>query len=128
MKKINNLVKTLMVALSLVGFTALTLPGQSALAAKCGGVETSVIKCDANQTGDKAIFAVIAMVIRIMTAGIGILAVGAVIFGAVLYATSGNNPENVKRAKNIWINTVIGLMLFAFLYTITNFLIPGGVF
>lgn len=109
--------------LAILGFTVL-MP-QVALA-DCAGVETSIIDC--NGTGENAIFDIIKMVIRVMTISIGVVAVGAVIMGALLYGTSGDNPENVKKAKGIWMNVVIGLALFAFLVTITNFLIPGGVF
>jgi len=99
------------------------------VSADCAGVSTAVIDCD-SQGNDKgqAIFEIIALVIKIMTAGVGIVAVGATIFGAIVYATSADNPEKIKKAKEIWINTVIGLALFAFLVAITNFLIPGGVF
>lgn len=99
----------------------------TAQAAKCGDVETSVIDCG-SRTGKDAIVELIRIVVRIMTAGIGILAVGAVVFGAVLYTSSGATPDNVKRAKNIWMNTVIGLLLFAFMAALMNFLVPGGVF
>lgn len=100
--------------------------GSSSTGTSCGGADTSIIDCDDND--HNAIFTVLAQVIRILTFGIGAVAVGAVIFGAILYGMSGDNPENVKKAKGIWINVVIGLVLFAFLVGITNFLIPGGVF
>ena len=79
-------------------------------------------------TGEAAIVDVIKTVIGILAVGVGILAVGTTILGGILYSMSGDNPEQLKRAKTIWINTVIGLILFAFLVAITNFLIPGGVF
>ena len=97
-----------------------------ALAANCGGAETSVISCDG--TGSTAISNIINQVIKILTAGIGIAAVGAVIYGAFLYTTSEGSPDKIKKAREIWTNTVIGLLMFAFMVLITNFIIPGGVF
>ena len=97
-----------------------------ALAASCGGAETSVISCDG--TGSTAIINIIKQVIKILTAGIGIAAVGAVIYGAFLYTTSEGSPDKIKKAREIWTNTVIGLLMFAFMVLITNFIIPGGVF
>ena len=97
-----------------------------ALAANCGGAETSVISCDG--TGSTAIINIIKQVIKILTAGIGIAAVGAVIYGAFLYTTSEGSPDKIKKAREIWTNTVIGLLMFAFMVLITNFIIPGGVF
>lgn len=97
-----------------------------ALATNCGGAETSVISCDG--TGSTAIINIIKQVIKILTAGIGIAAVGAVIYGAFLYTTSEGSPDKIKKAREIWTNTVIGLLMFAFMVLITNFIIPGGVF
>ena len=97
-----------------------------ALAANCGGAETSGISGDG--TGSTAIINIIKQVIKILTAGIGIAAVGAVIYGAFLYTTSEGSPDKIKKAREIWTNTVIGLLMFAFMVLITNFIIPGGVF
>ena len=97
-----------------------------ALAANCGGAETSVISCDG--TGSTAIINIIKQVIKILTAGIGVAAFGAVVYGAFLYTTSEGSPDKVKKAREVWTNTVIGLLMFAFMVAITNFIIPGGVF
>jgi hypothetical protein len=99
---------------------------QPALAASCAGADTSVISCDGE--GSTALINIVKQVIQILTAGVGVAAVGAVIFGAVLYTTSEGSPDKVKKAREIWTNTVIGLLMFAFMVAITNFIIPGGVF
>lgn len=123
MKKRNILI-SLAIILGSVFAVGLTSP--SVLAAECGGAQTSVIDCDAEN--QDAIFELIKIVIRIMTAVIGIVAVAAAIFGAILYGSAAGSPENVKKARTIWVNVIIGLILFAFMVGITNFLIPGGVF
>ena len=99
---------------------------QPALAASCAGADTSVISCDGE--GSTALINIVKQVIQILTAGVGVAAVGAVIFGAVLYTTSEGSPDKIKKAREIWTNTVIGLLMFAFMVAITNFIIPGGVF
>ena len=99
---------------------------QPALAASCAGADTSVISCDGE--GSTALINIVKQVIQILTAGVGVAAVGAVIFGAVLYTTSEGSPDKVKKAREIWTNTVIGLLMFAFMVAIANFIIPGGVF
>ena len=123
MRNINNIF--LLVAVAVIGVAAV-VAGEPVMAASCGGADTSVIECSG--TGEAAIVDVIKTVIGILAVGVGILAVGTTILGGILYSMSGDNPEQLKRAKTIWINTVIGLILFAFLVAITNFLIPGGVF
>lgn len=133
MTKRNILLSTIIALSAVLG---IALAPQPAMAATCKDYQTSVLPipgCDGTNPdeevdGQAVIFGIIKIVIQIMTAVIGIVAVGAVIFGAILYGTSGDNPENLKKAKGIWMNVVIGLMLFAFMVAITNFLIPGGVF
>jgi len=122
MPKRNSSISLIFIFSALVGELMIAQP---VFAATCGGVDTSVIGC--SSTGENAILEVVKIAIQILTAGIGIVAVGAVIYGAILYGSSGSNPENVKKAKTMWINVVIGLVLFAFLMAITNFLIPGGI-
>lgn len=99
---------------------------QPALAANCAGADTSVISCDGE--GSTALINIVKQIIQILTAGVGVAAVGAVIFGAILYTTSEGSPDKVKKAREVWTNTVIGLLMFAFMVAITNFIIPGGVF
>lgn len=122
MTKRNIIITLTIVATSLFGAMLLFQP---ALAAKCGGAETSIISCSGE--GEDAIFGIIAMVIKIMTGLIGLIAVAAVVFGAVLYGSAGDSPENIKKAKGIWMNVFIGLVLFAFMSALLNFIIPGGV-
>ena len=102
------------------------IPRIALAAARCGDAETSVISCEGN--GSAAIINIIKQVIKILTAGIGVAAVGAVIYGAFLYTTSEGSPDKIKKAREVWTNTVIGIIMFAFMVAITNFIIPGGVF
>ena len=124
MKKRNIIIGSLVFAITLFG--GLLVASQPVMAASCGGADTAIIDCSG--TGETAIINLLKTVIKILTAGIGIVAVAAVIYGAILYSTSGSSPEGLKKAKDVWTNVVIGLIIFAFLVTITNFIIPGGVF
>lgn len=101
--------------------------GQVFAETECAGAKTSVITCG-KATGRGAIIEIVKMVVKIMTAGVGVLAVGAVIFGAILYTTSEGSPDKLSKARTVWINTIIGLLLFAFMVAITNFFVPGGIF
>ncbi len=121
MKKRNII--TVAVMLSVIG---IMLVPNTLFAASCAGEEMSIIDCG-GATGEGAILAVIKSIIQILTIGVGVLAVGAVIAGGILYSMSGSNPEYMKKAKTIWLNTIIGLVVFAFFAAIANFIIPGGV-
>ena len=80
------------------------------------GVETS------------GVWGLLLMVINILTAGIGVAAVAGIIYGSVMYASAGGNPENVKKARTIITNVVIGVVAYALMYALLNFITPGGLF
>ena len=124
MTKRNILITIFTSIIVLVGTVAVAQP---AFAAKCGGANTAIIDCG-NKTGEDAIFDIIKQVITILNYGIGILAIGGVVVGGIIYSTSGASPEGIKRARKIWINVGIGFALYATLVALTNFLIPGGIF
>ena len=143
-----------------------------AMAAECGGVDTSVIKCDKkgscsdgtnpyegvdpkeNDTAKTSYFAqydhayglcpggiepsravedtglwgVLLMAINLLTAGVGILAVAGIVYASIMYASAGGNADQTKKAMGIIANVVVGVLAFALMFTVLNFLIPGGLF
>ena len=126
-----NILTTILISIFTLA-TAIDV-AQPVLAATCGvdangdPIQTAIIDCG-DKTGEDAIFAIIKQVIQILNYGIGILAIGGVVVGGIMYSTSGSSPEGLKRARTVWINVGIGLALYATLVALTNFLIPGGVF
>lgn len=98
---------------------------------KCGGVETSFIKCSSDGTEkdvkQSAIWQILKIVVGVMTGGVTIAALGGIIYGSVLYSSSGSNPEQKKKAMSIITNTVIGIVAFAAMWASLNFIIPGGI-
>lgn len=127
---------------------------QAAYAATCGGVETSIITCDEDGKGvcagttarvdvstecadgstpivaaeDTGFWGILLLVLNIMTAGVGILAVGGIVYGSALYASSSDKPEQAKQGMQYIKNVVIGLVAYGLMYIMLNFLIPGGIF
>jgi hypothetical protein len=92
----------------------------------CGGVVTSVVKCDSS--GGGIITDLLLVVINFLAVGVGIAVVGGIIWGGLIYASSNGDSAKTKQAVNIIVNAVIGLLLFFFMYAIINFLVPGGIF
>ena len=80
---------------------------------------------DVSQTG---VFKLLEFILGLMTAGVGIVAVGAIIYAGILYTSAGDNQQQVTQAKDTIKNTAIGLIAFGLMYLILNWLIPGGVF
>lgn len=100
-------------------------------AATCG-VPTSIISCpqkkDAKTAETSPIWGILLVVLNIMTAGVGILAVGGIVYASILYASAGDKAEQTKKAVGIITNVVIGIAAYGLMYVFLNFLVPGGVF
>lgn len=131
---IKQTVKTFVLSSLTIGALATTFITPSVAAEqKCGSVNTAIISCAETPAGNddvkkSGVWQVLLLVINIMTAGIGIVAVGAIAYGGVLYASAGGSSEQTKKAITIITNTVIGLVSYLLMTAFLNFLIPGGVF
>lgn len=133
MKKIKQTIKnTVMgVLILLFGAAALVSLNPASAHADCGGVQTAIINCSQSGGGgaeDTGLWGILLIVVNIMTAGVGVLALVGIVYGAVLYTSAGGNPEQVKKARTIFTNVVIGVIAFGGMYALLNFLVPGGVF
>lgn len=102
---------------------------------ECGKAKTSIIGgniCSGVKEGgnaeDSAIWKVLLLVLNIMTAGVGILGVGGIVYGSIMYASAGDKADQTKKAIGIITNVVIGIIAYALMYLFLNFLIPGGIF
>jgi len=95
--------------------------------------DTAIIKCDnvtvgGNGVENTGVWSILLTAINILTAGVGIAAIGGIIYGAILYTSAGGSPEQVKKAITIITNVVIGIVAYALMFSGLNFLIPGGLF
>ncbi len=145
--------QTLLIFALAVGLNGLSfIP--TVFAATCGGVTTSVIDCSqqtavcpAGTTGpgtdglcsdkstptyksvtESGIWGLLITVLNIMSAGIGVTAVGGVVYGSIMYASGEGNAEKTKKARMIIFNVLIGLLMYAVMYAFLNYMIPGGMF
>jgi len=79
-------------------------------------------------TSSNGVWGLLLLVINILTAGVGLAAVGGIIYGSILYTSAGGSQEQVKKAMGIITNVVIGIIAYALMFAFLNFLIPGGLF
>ena len=93
---------------------------------ECNGISTSIIPCKGK--GTEAIMNMLKFFLRILTTLVGIVAVGGIIYGGIQYTIARDNSEKTKEAIKMILNVVYGLVAFAFMVAILNFLIPGGIF
>lgn len=113
MNKIQKIIAIIWVAAFSVVF--------SGIAFAQDGVSTSVLP------GDWNIADILNLILNILTVGASILATGSIAFAGFLYATAANNSSQVQKAKTMIFNTVIGIIAYIFMWTILEWLIPGGV-
>lgn len=100
-------------------------------AGKCAGLETVFFDCPDNDRTDPTktgIWYLLLIAINILTAGVGIAAIGGIVVGSIMYTTAGGKPEQVKKANSILVNTILGIVIYALTYAFLNFIIPGGLF
>ena len=103
---------------------------------KCAGVEVSYLDALCKGGGDgssgeienSGLWQILTGVLNIMITGVGVLAVAGIVYGSILYASAADNQEQVKNAMGIFRNVAIGLVTFAMMYSLLQFLIPGGIF
>jgi hypothetical protein len=74
------------------------------------------------------ILTVIANVIRILLVLSGFLAGVFIVVGGIKYITSLGNPGNVQKAKETWVNAVLGLGIVLAAYAVVTFIVQrtGG--
>ena len=73
-------------------------------------------------------FEVANLIIEIMTYGIGVLgAIGITVVG-IMYLTAKGNEAQTAKAKKRMREIVIGLVAYAMIWAVMNWLMPGGVF
>lgn len=129
MKRIRQTLLTLGLIGSIVAVSSL-LP-TTANALECGILPQNI--CDqadqpVEDVKQSATWSLLTMVLNIMTAGVAIAATGGLIYAAVLYTSAGPNQQQVAKSKEIIRNIVIGIVAFALMYSLLQWLIPGGVF
>lgn len=93
----------------------------------CGDVDTAIIGCSGSGNGG-IVMALLVKIINFLAVGVGIAVVGGIVWGGITYIRSNGNASIAQQGITIIVNSVIGLLLFIFMYAIVNFLVPGGLF
>ena len=94
----------------------------------CAVADKDLPKGERATSKNSAVFMVLEWVLGILTAGIGVVAIGAFVYAGIMYSSASGNAEQVKKAKDIMLQTVIGLVVFAGMGVVLVYLIPGGIF
>lgn len=97
--------------------------GVPASAAECGGAETAIISCTDDEGG---VWHILNLIINILSIGVGILGIIGISVAGIQFLTAKDSPEQVKKAKTRIGQIVVGLALYASLFTVAQWLLPGG--
>ena len=95
--------------------------------ADCGGVDTSIIDCDDTGENGGGIFAILLIILNVLTFGIGIAGTLGIIIAGIMYLTARDDQGQLVKAKNMLINIVIGLAAYAVMWAFLQWLLPGGI-
>lgn len=95
-------------------------------AEECNDIDLNILRCD--NDGGNPVTSLVLQIINFLAVGVGVVVVGGIVYGALLYTTSNGDSSKAQQGITTIVNAVIGLLLFIFTYAIINYLVPGGVF
>lgn len=102
---------------------------QPAYALDCSILPKSICNnADNKDENNSGIMLILKWVLTIMTGLVGVAAVGGVIYAGILYTSASDDAAQVKKAKQIIIDVVIGIVAYGLMFIVLNWIIPGGVF
>ena len=91
-------------------------------------VDTNIIGGGGVEVSDgQGIYAILRLIVTILTYGLGVAATIGVVIAGVMYLTAKDSPDKVAAAKKRLIEVVLGLVAWAVMAAVLNWLIPGGV-
>lgn len=131
-----KVITSCLLSLVLGGLLLVAAPHQAAAACGANEIETSFSfggkKCfpkeSQNGGATNPIMIGLVEIFNFLAIGVGVVVTGGIIYGAIRYITSNGNASQSQQGVTVIVNSVIGLLLFIFMYAILNYLVPGGLF
>ena len=126
LSKIKNITATLLI-LTIVFVSPVSVYAETNNGANNNNNNTAESTCNTSILPCMTIPEMIQFAINVLSAVVGVAAVGSLVYAGILYTTSAGNPEQAKKAIT-WIrNVVIGIVCYALMYLVLNYIVPGGV-
>lgn len=82
---------------------------------------------DTDDTEGQGVFLILNIILTVLTFGVATAGVLGLVICGIQYMTSQGDTAKMKTAKTRIIEIVIGLVAYALLYVVLNWLIPGGI-
>lgn len=95
------------------------------------GVRTSILgggECYTDDGKGSGIFDILAVVLNVMTIGVGVLGVLGIVISGIQYLTARDNEAQMAKAKQRIFEVALGLLVYAAMYALLQWLLPGGIF
>ena len=73
------------------------------------------------------IWLILNIILTVLTSGVIIAATIGMLLSAITYMTAKDNPEKIVKAKKRILDIIIGLFIYAAMWSILEWLLPGGV-
>lgn len=123
-KKLKRFVASVMVALGMLipVMPVVSVPVMATGVAEVTAVQTNLFN-DVPEDGS-GIMQLLNLVVKVLLYGIGAAAVIGVVWAGILYLTARDNEAQVAKAKTRLLEVSIGLIAWAMLFTILQWLIP----
>jgi hypothetical protein len=67
-------------------------------------------------------------IFNLLAAGVGIAVIAGIIYGSIVYGSSGGAPQRSQQGITIITNALIGLLAYFLMWSLINWLVPGGLF
>lgn len=127
LKKKILLILALVIAVGGLSFSALNISTMDyGIVAAADKECTSILPhawCDGKE-GD-SVFKILNLVLYVITAGVGVLGMAGIVIAGIQYATAADNEAQVAAAKERIRNIVIGLVLWATMFALVQWLTIG---
>jgi len=70
-----------------------------------------------------AMYTIVGKVVGIVVGLLGLILAVFIVYGGAMWMTSGGNEEQIKKAKGMIVNAIIGLVIVLLAYAISSFII-----
>lgn len=120
MKKLASLILALLFSLSFL------VPVNPVFAASDNCVDTIIIGDENHRVCDnngESIYALLHLIIGIMTIGVGILGVIGISVTGIQYLTAGGNEEQTRKAKRRMFEIIVGIAIYATFFLVMQWLV-----
>lgn len=92
----------------------------------CGGKDLGS-KTDINDKTGCPIVGYLIIGINILTGAVGLVVVASIIFSGIQYSAARDDPQKIAAAKSRIVSAVLALLMYVFMFTFLQWVVPGGV-